>query len=234
MSELVLDVRQVGKTYGAGAGRVDALIDVSIEVHAGELVAIMGRSGSGKSTLLNLAGGLDEPTTGTVTVHGSHLGGLARNAAAAMRRRHIGFVFQEYNLIPGLTVAENVALPLELDGMRSRVALRMAAEALSDVGLEHHGNRFPDEISGGEQQRAAVARALVGTRRLLLADEPTGALDEITGESVLRLIRKRVDDGAAGVMVTHEPADAAWADRVVMLRDGRVASVTERDTVAPL
>ncbi len=190
----------------------------------------MGRSGSGKSTLLNLAGGLDEPTTGTVTVRGLHLGGLTPKESAAMRRRHIGFVFQEYNLIPTLTAAENVALPLELDGSKLRTARREAEEALSGVGLDRHADRFPDELSGGEQQRVAIARALVGERSLLLADEPTGALDEVTGESILRLIRKRIDNGAGGVMVTHEPGDAAWADRVITLRDGRIDSVTQRDT----
>jgi putative ABC transport system ATP-binding protein len=228
--EIVLGLRQAGKTYGSGAARVDALFDIDLDVARGELVAIMGRSGSGKSTLLNLAGGLDEPTTGTVLVRGQHLGGLTPKEAAAMRRRHIGFVFQEYNLIPTLTAAENVALPLELDGSRIRAARREAEEALAGVGLDRHADRFPDELSGGEQQRVAIARALVGERSLLLADEPTGALDEVTGESILRLIRKRIDDGAGGVMVTHEPGDAAWADRVITLRDGRIDSVTQRDT----
>jgi putative ABC transport system ATP-binding protein len=192
-------------------------------------VAVMGPSGSGKSTLLNLAGGLDRPTRGEVVVEGTALGACGRKALAALRRRRVGYVFQDLNLLASLTAAENVALPLELDGVGVQKARRLALAALAEVDLDGYGQRFPDELSGGQQQRVAIARALIGQRRLMLADEPTGALDSQTGEAVLRLLRSRVDAGAAGVLVTHEARHAAWADRVVFLRDGAIV-----DTSGPL
>jgi putative ABC transport system ATP-binding protein len=190
----------------------------------------MGPSGSGKSTLLNLAGGLDAVTGGQVLVEDTDLGTLSRTQLAALRRRSVGYVFQDFNLIPALTAAENVALPLELDGTRVREARRAAMAALGELGLEELADRFPDELSGGEQQRVAIARALVGSRRLVLADEPTGALDSRTGELVLRLLRARCEAGASGVLVTHEARHAAWADRVVFLRDGAMVDDTGRAT----
>jgi len=202
---------------------------VSLRVDAGELVAVMGPSGSGKSTLLNLAGGLDRPSQGEVLVDGTVLGRCGRRALATLRRRRVGYVFQELNLLASLTAAENVALPLELDGMGAAKARRLALAALSEVDLDGYGSRFPDELSGGQQQRVAIARALIGPRQLVLADEPTGALDSQTGEAVLRLLRSTVDDGAAGVLVTHDARYAAWADRVVFLRDGTIV-----DTSGPL
>lgn len=219
-TEPVLQLLAAGRIHGTGPTAVHALRDVDLQVRAGELVAVMGPSGSGKSTLLHLAGGLDSPTSGHVLVEGNDLAALSTRARARLRRRSVGYVFQELNLIPALTAAENVALPRELDGVRAGKAHRLAVEALREVGLEAMGDRFPDDLSGGQQQRVAVARALIGDRRLLLADEPTGALDSETGESVLRLIRARCDGGAAGVLVTHEPRHASWADRVVFLRDG--------------
>jgi len=225
----VLEVKDVHRVHGRGEAEVHALRGVTLTVEPGELVAVMGPSGSGKSTLLNLAGGLDRPTGGEVVVDGIVLGRCGRRALAALRRRHVGYVFQDLNLLASLTAVENVALPLELDGIRVRRARRLAEEALSQVELADHAARFPDEMSGGQQQRVAIARALVGQRRLVLADEPTGALDTETGEAVLRLLRSRVDDGAAGVLVTHEARHAAWADRVVFLRDGLIV-----DTSGPL
>ena len=225
----VLELRDVHRTHGAGEATVRALRGVSLTVRPGELVAVMGPSGSGKSTLLNLAGGLDAPSEGEVAVEGTVLGGLGRKALAALRRRRIGYVFQDLNLLPSLTAAENIALPLELDGVGVRRARRAALSSLAEVELEGYAHRFPDEMSGGQQQRVAIARALVGQRRLILADEPTGALDSQTGEAVLRLLRGKVDAGAAGVLVTHEARHAAWADRVVFLRDGVVV-----DTSGPL
>ena len=210
----------LARVHGSGATAVHALRGVSLTVAPGELVAVMGPSGSGKSTLLHLAGGLDSPTSGSVSVDGVELGELSRRALAAVRRRHVGYVFQDFNLIPALTAVENVMLPLELDGVRARKARPVARAALADVGVDDVADRFPDDMSGGQQQRVAIARALVGERRLLLADEPTGALDSGTGEQVMRLLRDRVDAGAAGVLVTHEARHAAWADRVVFLRDG--------------
>jgi len=225
----MLEVRDVHRVHGKGETAVHALRGVSLTVAAGELIAVMGPSGSGKSTLLNLAGGLDRPTQGEIAVDGTVLGGCSRRQLAALRRRRVGYVFQDLNLLPSLTAAENVALPLELDGKSVRQARRLALVALSEVDMAGHGNRFPDELSGGQQQRVAIARALVGERGLVLADEPTGALDSQTGEAVLRLLRSKVDDGAAGVLVTHEARHAAWADRVVFLRDGVVV-----DTAGPL
>jgi putative ABC transport system ATP-binding protein len=222
----VLEIRDAYRTHGDGEARVHALRGVTLVVAPGELVAVMGPSGSGKSTLLNLAGGLDRPTRGAVLVEGRSLGTLSRRELAALRRRSIGYVFQDLNLLPSLTAVENVALPLELDGTGVRQARRLALSALGDVGLDGLGARFPDEMSGGQQQRVAIARALIGERRLMLADEPTGALDSQTGEAVLRLLRTRVDAGAAGILVTHEARHAAWADRVVFLRDGVVVDAS--------
>jgi putative ABC transport system ATP-binding protein len=225
----ILELRDVHRVHGSGETAVHALRGITLTVAAGELVAVMGPSGSGKSTLLNLAGGLDRPTQGTVLVDGTELGGCGRRALAALRRRRVGYVFQDLNLLASLTAAENVGLPLELDGVGLRTARRLAMAALSDVDLDGYGGRFPDEMSGGQQQRVAIARALIGQRRLVLADEPTGALDSQTGEAVLRLIRSKIDSGAAGVLVTHEARHAAWADRVVFLRDGVIV-----DTSGPL
>ncbi|MFE2865239.1 MULTISPECIES: ABC transporter ATP-binding protein [unclassified Embleya] len=224
--EPILELRSVGRVHGRGDVRVEALAGVDLAVVPGEMLAVMGPSGSGKSTLLMLAGGLDRPTDGEVLVEGRPLGGLNRRRMAALRRRSIGYVFQDLNLVPALTAAENVALPLELDGMSIRRARQAAHEALTEVGLQHFGERFPDDMSGGQQQRVAIARALVGERRLVLADEPTGALDSTTGEAVLRVLRARCESGAAVVLVTHEARHAAWADRIVFLRDGRLVDDT--------
>ncbi|HVM27860.1 MAG TPA: ABC transporter ATP-binding protein [Mycobacteriales bacterium] len=223
----VLSMRGVSRVHGSGTVAVRALDDVSLDVGPGELVAVMGPSGSGKSTLLGLAGGLDAPTTGAVSVEGTDLASLSPAALAALRRRSVGYVFQDFNLVPALTAAENVSLPLELDGVKPRAARTAAAAALELVGVPELADRFPDDLSGGQQQRVAIARGLVGERRLLLADEPTGALDTVSGEAVLRLLRRRCDDdGVAVVLVTHEPRYAGYADRVVFLRDGRVVDST--------
>ena len=228
MTETILRLEDVTRVHGTGPTAVRALVGVSLEVAAGELVAVMGPSGSGKSTLLNLAGGLDAPTSGRVTIEGEDLTALGRDGLARLRRRRVGFVFQDFNLIPSLTAVENVALPLELDGQRVGKARRRAMEALAMVAVDELADRYPDKMSGGQQQRVAIARALVGDRRLVLADEPTGALDSHTGEGVLRVLRERCDAGAAGLLVTHEARHAAWADRVVFLRDGVVVDSTGR------
>jgi putative ABC transport system ATP-binding protein len=218
----VLVARDLTRVYRQGRTEVAALRGVSLTVRGGELVAAMGPSGSGKSTLLALAGGLDRPTSGSVCVTGVDLAGLSATALAQLRRREIGYVFQDRNLLPQLTAAENVALPLELDGTSPRASRRLALGVLAEVGLTELVDRFPDDLSGGEQQRVAVARCLVGSRRLLLADEPTGSLDSLNGETIVALLRKRCDAGLSAVMVTHDAALAAWADRVVFLRDGRL------------
>lgn len=227
MSPPVLELHEVHRTHGTGPTAVHALRGVSLAVHPGELVGVMGPSGSGKSTLLQLAGGLDMPSRGEVRVAGQVLNHLRPRQLAAVRRRAVGYVFQDFNLLPSLTAVENVALPLELDGMGLRRARRAALAALAEVDLPELAGRFPDQLSGGQQQRVAIARALVGPRQLVLADEPTGALDSGTGEAVLRLLRARVDAGAAGVIVTHEARHAAWADRVIFLRDGQIVDATE-------
>jgi putative ABC transport system ATP-binding protein len=229
VSDLAIELRDVSRVHGSGVTAVHALRGVSLSVPPGTLLAVMGPSGSGKSTLLQLAGGLDQPSEGSVHVEGVALGDLGRAGLAQLRRRGIGYVFQDLNLIPALTAAENVALPRELDGVRARQARAEALTALREVDVENVADRFPDEMSGGQQQRVAIARALVGPRRLLLADEPTGALDSYTGESVLGVIRARCDAGAAGLLVTHEARHAAWADRIVFLRDGQIVD----ETVSP-
>ncbi|MFD5971977.1 ABC transporter ATP-binding protein [Streptomyces bacillaris] len=222
----VLELRALTRTHGSGVAEVHALRGISLSVYPGELVAVMGPSGSGKSTLLTLAGGLDNASSGQVIIEGQDIASLGRKGVAALRRRSVGYVFQDYNLIPALTAAENIALPRELDGVSVRKARKEALAALAEMKLTEIADRFPDEMSGGQQQRVAIARALVGDRRLVLADEPTGALDSETGEAVLALLRTRCDQGAAGVMVTHEPRYAAWADRVVFLRDGSIVDQT--------
>ena len=226
LGPVLLSLIQVTRTHGEGELAVHALQGVDLDVRVGELVAVMGPSGSGKSTLLNLAGGLDTPTSGRVVVAGSELAQMDAKARARLRRRSVGYVFQDFNLIPALTAAENVSLPRELDGIGSRAARAEALEALADVGIDDLADRFPDEMSGGQQQRVAIARALAGPRRLVLADEPTGALDSVTGEDVMRVLRARIDAGAAGLLVTHEARFAAWADRTVFLRDGFVVDTT--------
>lgn len=228
-TDAVLVLEDVTRTHGSGETAVHALAGVSLRVWSGELVAVMGPSGSGKSTLLNLAGALDRPTSGRVLVEGEDVTALAPDALAALRRRRVGFVFQDLNLIPSLTAAENIALPLELDGLPARKARSFALDALDGLGLRALADRFPDAMSGGQQQRVAIARGLIGPRRLVLADEPTGALDSETGEAVLALLRRRVDQGCAGVLVTHESRHAAWADRVVYLRDGAIVDSTAYD-----
>jgi putative ABC transport system ATP-binding protein len=222
----LLELRGVSKVYGEGAAEVRALRGVDLSVDAGELVAIMGPSGSGKSTMLTIAGTLEDPTSGDVVVAGSSLAGLSRRDRARLRRRSIGYVFQDFNLLAGLTVVENVVLPLELDGLGSRAARRVGLDALDQLGLADRAEHFPDELSGGERQRVAIARAIVGDRRLVLADEPTGALDSVNGETVMRLLRSACQLGVAGVIVTHDAQLASWADRVVFLRDGKVVDQT--------
>jgi putative ABC transport system ATP-binding protein len=221
-----LELRHVSKIYGSGPSEVHALSEVDLTVERGELVAVMGPSGSGKSTLLTIAGSLEEPTSGQVLVEGTDLADISRSDRAKLRRRSIGYVFQDFNLLPGLTALENVTLPLELDGTRARAAQETGLKALEELDVAEHADRFPDELSGGERQRVAIARAIVGRRGLLLADEPTGALDSLNGEAVMRLLRAATRRGVAGVVVTHEAQLASWADRVVFLRDGRVVDQT--------
>ena len=225
---VVLELRGVSRVHGTGEAAVRALAEVDLVVNPGELVAVMGPSGSGKSTLLHLAGGLDSPTSGEVLVEGTALSGLSRKQLAQLRRRAVGYVFQDLNLVPALTAAENVSLPRELDGVSSRRARTEAVAALEEVGIGELADRFPDDMSGGQQQRVAIARALVGQRRLVLADEPTGALDSHTGEAVMALLRQRCDAGAAAVLVTHDARYAAWP--TAWCSCGTAPSSTSRST----
>jgi putative ABC transport system ATP-binding protein len=225
-----LEMVDVVKRYGGGATEVRALTDVSLTIAPGELVAVMGPSGCGKSTLLHLAGGLEDPTAGQIRVAGLDVPLMSAAERASLRRTDVGYVFQRLNLVVSLTALENVMLPLELEGVRTREARARAREALATVGLTEQLDRFPDDFSGGQQQRIAVARGIVGRRRLLLGDEPTGALDTITGDQVVELIASLPGrEGTAVLLVTHEPRYASWADRVVFLRDGRIVDQSAVD-----
>ena len=221
-----LELRGISKVYGDGDSEVHALDRVDLSVDGGSLVAVMGASGSGKSTLLTIAGSLEDPSSGEVYVDGRALSSLSRNGKARLRRRSVGYVFQDYNLLAGLSAVENVSLPLELDGVSARKAQAAALEALEDFGLTDRASHYPDQLSGGERQRAAIARAVVGGRKLLLADEPSGALDSTNAEAVMRLILAACHRGMAAVVVTHDAQLASWADRVVFLRDGRIVDQT--------
>jgi putative ABC transport system ATP-binding protein len=220
----ILAFDAVTRVHGAGPNAVRALGPVSFAVSAGELAAVMGPSGAGKSTLLAIAGALDRPSEGRVLLAGEDLATRTHAQLARLRRRVVGYVFQELNLLPGLTALENVALPLELDGLSIARARDQAQAALQRVRLTALAERFPDELSGGEQQRVAIARAFVGERSLLLADEPTGALDSLNGELVMRMLREQCDGGRSAVLVTHDATHAAWADRVLYLRDGKLSA----------
>ena len=221
-----LELRSISKVYGEGAAEVHALDRIDLSVDAGSLVAVMGASGSGKSTLLTIAGSLEDPSSGEVYVDGRPLSSLSRNAKAQLRRQSVGYVFQDYNLLAGLSALENVSLPLELDGIAARRAQSAALEALDEFGLRDRASHYPDMLSGGERQRVAIARAVVGERQLLLADEPSGALDSNNAESVMRQILAACRRGMAAVVVTHDAQLASWADRVVFLRDGRIVDQT--------
>jgi putative ABC transport system ATP-binding protein len=218
----VIRLDGVTKTYQAGAA--PALADVSLSVAAGEVVAVMGPSGSGKSTLLNLIAGLDRPTAGTVTVAGRRIDTLGEGALARFRARHVGIIFQFFNLLDDLTVEDNVLLPAQLAGASRRAARARADELLVRLGLEQHRNAYPARLSGGQRQRVAIARALVNSPELLLADEPTGALDTATGQEIGRLLRQLNEGGQTLVLVTHDPALAdRYAARTIRLVDGQLA-----------
>ena len=211
----------VTRRYGAGDSAVDALRGVTLDVPAGQFTAVMGPSGSGKSTLMHLLAGLDRPTSGSVRIGGEEISSMADRALTKLRRRHIGFVFQSFNLLPTLTAEENVTLPLAI--ARRKPARAEVDALLARVGLTERRNHKPSELSGGQQQRVAIARALIAKPTVLFADEPTGNLDSAAGAAVLELLREAVDaDGQTTVMVTHDPRAAATADRVLFLADGRI------------
>ena len=219
-------LREVRKVHGRGDGAVVALDGVSVGLAAGSFTAIMGPSGSGKSTFLNIAAGLDRPTSGTVALGDTDLARLSERKLTILRRERIGFVFQAFNLMPSLTVAQNIALPLRLDRRRARRST--VREVAARVGLEKRLRHRPSQLSGGQQRRVAIARALITRPEVIFADEPTGALDTRTGRSVLALLRELVDqDRHTVVMVTHDPVAAAHADRVLLLADGRLAGTLD-------
>ena len=227
----VLQLEGVGKTYRRGDELVHVLADFDFTVDAGEFVVVTGPSGAGKSTLLHIAGGLDAPDSGVVAVNGQDVWSISTGARAAFRRRNLGFVFQFFNLVPMLTAVENVSLPLVLDGVPARSADARAEELLERIGLGDRARHRPAELSGGQMQRVAVARALVARPSLVLADEPTGNLDSQSSTEVLDLLRSlSVEDGAAVVMVTHDLAAAGYGSRKVHLVDGRAS---EADAGAP-
>ena len=222
------------RQYQLGSTDVNALQDINLEIDLGEFVALVGPSGSGKSTLLNLLGGLDRPTSGEIHVQGLALQDAKENQLTAHRRHNVGFIFQTFNLIPTLTALENVALPLMLSGEASQARTERARELLKRVGLEHRLNHRPTEMSGGEQQRAAIARALVNNPNLVLADEPTGNLDSSTGAEVMRLLQElNAERGVTLIIVTHDPEIAAYADRIVHLRDGQVVDIEIKEGKSP-
>jgi putative ABC transport system ATP-binding protein len=223
----VLELRELSKVYGAGPTQVNALRRVNLSVREGELVAVMGPSGSGKSSLLTIAGSLEEPTSGQVLVMGTDLSHLSPNDQAKLRRHLIGYVFQDFNLLAGFTAIENVTVPLELDGISTKAAHATGMKALTELGIAERAHHFPDDLSGGERQRVAIARAVVGDRRLLLADEPTGALDSVNATKVMQLMLAICRRGVAGVVVTHDAQMASCADRVVFLQDGQVVNQTK-------
>jgi len=223
----VIRLDGVTKTYQAGAP--PALADVSMSVASGEVVAVMGPSGSGKSTLLNLIAGLDRPTDGTVTVAGRRIDTLGESALARFRARHVGIIFQFFNLLDDLTVEDNVLLPAQLAGASRQQARARAGELLARMGIDQHKNAYPARLSGGERQRVAIARALVNAPELLLADEPTGALDTATGQEIGRLLRQLNAGGQTLVLVTHDPALAErYAARTIRLVDGQLADAAAR------
>lgn len=224
-----LQLTAVDKTYRRGDEQVQVLVDFDFTVHPGEFVVVTGPSGTGKSTLLHIAGGLDAPDAGTVTVTGQDVWSMSAGARAAFRRRHLGFVFQFFNLVPMLTAIQNVSLPLVLDGVPARTADARAEELLERVGLGDRARHRPAELSGGQMQRVAVARALVARPSIVLADEPTGNLDSHSSTEVLDLLRSLSDeDGAAVVMVTHDQDAARYGSSELHLVDGRASAVEER------
>jgi putative ABC transport system ATP-binding protein len=219
----MISIQQVSKIYGAKGKGVKAIDDVTLEISDGALVSLIGASGSGKSTLLNLIGGIDAPTSGTITIDGHDITRAGDREMTLLRRGTIGIVFQIFNLMPTLTVLENVMLPAELAGRRDAESRDRAMQLLGEVGMAHRSGHRPDELSGGEMQRTAIARALINRPRILLADEPTGNLDSRNGQNVLELLQRIARDSALTlVMATHDPLVANIGDRVIEMKDGRV------------
>lgn len=220
----LIEIKNLSKTYESGGEKVNALIDVGLHIERGEFISVMGPSGSGKSTLLTILGGLNHPTTGEVLVDDIVIYQLPPEKLADFRREYLGFIFQSFQLIPYLTVIENVMLPLSITERSNRDQVRMAGDILERTGLKGKERRLPDQLSGGEQERVAIARALVNAPPILLADEPTGNLDTKTGKEIMELFKSLNREGQTIIMVTHNPENAAFSSRTISLRDGRVAN----------
>lgn len=220
----LIEIKSLSKTYEGGEERVRALVDVGLHIERGEFISVMGPSGSGKSTLLTILGGLNHPTVGEVVVDDIPIYQLPLERLADFRREYLGFIFQSFQLIPYLTVIENVMLPLSITERSNREQNRMAGEILDRIGLKGKEKRLPDQLSGGEQERVAIARALVNSPPILLADEPTGNLDTRTGKEIMELFKSLNSEGQTIIMVTHNPENAAYSSRTISLRDGRVAN----------
>jgi len=218
----LIEIKNLSKTYESGEERVFALSDVNLEIERGEFISVMGPSGSGKSTLLTILGGLNHPTKGDVVVDEIPIYKLPLERLADFRREYLGFIFQSFQLIPYLTVIENVMLPLSITNRSNREQLKMAEEILDRIGLRGKERRLPDELSGGEQERVAIARALVNSPPILMADEPTGNLDSKTGKEIMGLFKTLNEEGQTIVMVTHNPENIEFSPRSIFLRDGRV------------
>lgn len=225
---MILQLKSVYKNYARGKTEVPVLKDICLEVEKGEYLAIMGPSGSGKTTLMNLIGCLDVPTKGEYILDGKQIGSLDDNALADIRNKYIGFVFQNFYLLPKMTALDNVALPLLYAGVSQKERRERAAEALKSVGLEERANFYPNQLSGGQCQRVAIARAMVGNPQLLLADEPTGALDTASGNQIMEIFRQLSDKGMTIIMITHEPSIAACADKTYRILDGQLIT-TEKE-----
>jgi putative ABC transport system ATP-binding protein len=228
----LIEARALTKTYAMGGQTVHALRGISLDIAEGDFVAIMGASGSGKSTLMNILGCLDQPSTGTYVLAGEEVESLSQDALASIRNRRIGFVFQQFNLLPRTSALENVELPMVYAGVKAAERRKAAQAALQRVGLSERGTHTPSELSGGQQQRVAIARALVNQPQLILADEPTGALDSQTSEDIMHLLTELNRQGMTVVVVTHEPDIAAWARRKLVFRDGLMVEDTERSALA--
>jgi putative ABC transport system ATP-binding protein len=229
MTEIMIEAAGITKVLGEGAGRVDALKGIDLALAGGELTLLMGPSGSGKTTLLSVLGCMLSPTGGSVRIRGQSTSGLGPEALAALRRRHVGFVFQSYHLFPTLTAAENVRLALDVRGDRSALARLRARDALATVGLADKADAFPRELSGGQQQRVAVARAIVGDASVILADEPTAALDSENGHAVMTMLAEIAKDPARALfIVTHDPRIMPFAHRILRIEDGRIVSDQRR------
>ena len=227
MSEILISLKDIKKTYKSMGDEVEVLKNISFDIFKGESVSVMGHSGSGKSTLLSILGALNPPTSGTIEIDGIDIYKLSQEMRADFRREYLGFVFQQFQLIPYLTAHENVMLPLTTTKRSNKEKREMAENVLLRVGLKDKMNRLPNQLSGGEQERVAIARAIVNSPPLILADEPTGSLDTKTGDEIMELFKELTNEGLTILMVTHNPDNTKYLDRTIMMKDGRLSDYQE-------